>query len=168
MVAQVAQILSNTGLAPACLNLEITESVMMQDADETIPRLHALRALGVSLAVDDFGTGYSSMAYLSSLPLDTLKIDRAFVAKMERGGDDAAIVRAIVALAKSLGLRITSEGIETPAQLTHLRALGCDQGQGYHFARPLPASAFATLLAPAEAAMNVPDPAEREAVVVCA
>ena len=144
LVAQVAQTLKETGLAAGCLKLEITESVMMLDADQTIPRLHALRSLGVHLAVDDFGTGYSSMAYLSSLPIDTLKIDRSFVSKMSRSEDDAAIVRAIVTLAKNLNLQITSEGIETPAQLAHLC---CDQGQGYHFARPLPAAEFAALLA---------------------
>ena len=147
LVAQVAEILAETGLAASCLKLEITESVMMLDADQTIPRLHALRTLGVHLAVDDFGTGYSSMAYLSSLPIDTLKIDRSFVSKMGRSEDDAAIVRAIVTLAKTLSLQITSEGIETPAQLALLCDLGCDQGQGYHFARPLPASDFAALLA---------------------
>ncbi len=147
LVAQVAQVLEETGLAPACLNLEITESVMMLDADDTIPRLHALRALGVSLAVDDFGTGYSSMAYLSSLPIDTLKIDRSFVTQMARSDDDAAIVRAIVTLAKTLNLQITCEGIETPAQLAQLCLLDCDQGQGYHFSRPLPANDFALLLA---------------------
>ncbi len=147
LVAKVAEVLAETGLTPACLKLEITESVMMLDADQTIPRLHALRALGVHLAVDDFGTGYSSMAYLSSLPIDTLKIDRSFVAKMSRSEDDAAIVRAIVMLAKTLGLQITSEGIETPGQLALLCDLGCDQGQGYHFARPLPPADFAALLA---------------------
>ncbi len=147
LVSQVAEILEDTGLAPACLKLEITESVMMLDADDTIPRLHALRALGVCLAVDDFGTGYSSMAYLSSLPIDTLKIDRSFVAKMGRSEDDAAIVRAIVTLAKTLNLQITCEGIETPAQLAQLCSLDCDQGQGYHFSRPLPAVDCAALLA---------------------
>lgn len=147
LVAQVADILEETGLAPSCLKLEITESVMMLDADDTIPRLHALRALGVCLAVDDFGTGYSSMAYLSSLPIDTLKIDRSFVTKMGRSDDDAAIVRAIVTLAKTLNLQITCEGIETPAQLAQLCSLDCDQGQGYHFSRPVPAADFAALLA---------------------
>ncbi len=147
LVAQVAEVLEETGLAPGCLKLEITESVMMLDADDTIPRLHALRALGICLAVDDFGTGYSSMAYLSSLPIDTLKIDRSFVSKMGRSDDDAAIVRAIVTLAKTLNLQITCEGIETPAQLAQLCALDCDQGQGYHFSRPLPAADCAALLA---------------------
>ena len=150
-VAQVVQVLDETGLGAACLKLEITESVMMQEADVTIAKLHALKALGIRLAVDDFGTGYSSMAYLSSLPIDTLKIDRTFVGKMGGHSEDAAIVRAIVMLAKTLNLSITSEGIETVEQLTQLRALECDQGQGYHFSRPLPADQLRAMLV-AEAA----------------
>lgn len=118
----------------------------MQEAEATIAKLHALKALGIRLAVDDFGTGYSSMAYLSSLPIDTLKIDRAFVGKMGQHPEDAAIVRAIVMLAKTLRLSITSEGIETAEQLDHLRALECDQGQGYHFSRPLPPDQLQALL----------------------
>ena len=150
-VAQVVEVLEETGLSAACLKLEITESVMMQEAEVTIAKLHALKALGIRLAVDDFGTGYSSMAYLSSLPIDTLKIDRAFVGKMGGHTEDAAIVRAIVMLAKTLNLSITSEGIETVEQLTQLRALECDQGQGYHFSRPLPADQLRAMLV-AEAA----------------
>ena len=146
-VAQVVQVLNETGLEAAFLKLEITESVMMQETEVTIGKLHALKALGIRLAVDDFGTGYSSMAYLSSLPIDTLKIDRAFVGKMSHHAEDAAIVRAIVMLAKTLNLRITSEGIETVEQLAQLRALECDQGQGYHFSRPLPADQLQALLA---------------------
>lgn len=152
-VAQVVQVLSETGFDTACLKLEITESVMMQETDVTIGKLHALKALGIRLAVDDFGTGYSSMAYLSSLPIDTLKIDRAFVGKMSQHTEDAAIVRAIVMLAKTLNLRITSEGIETVEQLTQLRALECDLGQGYHFSRPLPADQLQAFLA-VEAALG--------------
>lgn len=150
-VVQVVQVLNETGLEAACLKLEITESAMMQETEVTIGKLHALKALGIRLAVDDFGTGYSSMAYLSSLPIDTLKIDRAFVGKMSRHAEDAAIVRAIVMLAKTLNLHITSEGIETMEQLAHLRALGCDHGQGYYFSHPLPADQLQAFLA-AEAA----------------
>jgi len=146
-VALVAEVLEETGLGAERLKLEITESVMMQEAEATIAKLHALKALGIRLAVDDFGTGYSSMAYLSSLPIDTLKIDRAFVSKMGQHAEDAAIVRAIVMLAKTLHLSITSEGIETVEQLAQLRALECDQGQGYHFSRPLPADQLQALLA---------------------
>ena len=145
-VAHVAQVLEETGFGADHLKLEITESAMMQEAEATIAKLHALKALGIRLAVDDFGTGYSSMAYLSSLPIDTLKIDRAFVGKMGQHPEDAAIVRAIVMLAKTLHLSITSEGIETAEQLDHLRALECDQGQGYHFSRPLPPDQLQALL----------------------
>ena len=146
LVTQVVEILRETGLDAAHLKLEITESMMMQDAEATLNKLHALKALGVRLAVDDFGTGYSSMSYLSSLPLDTLKIDRSFVNRMGEQAEDAAIVRAIVTLAKTLNLRITSEGIETQEQLVQLRALGCDQGQGYHFSRPVTAVEMEALL----------------------
>ena len=147
LVADVIQVLKDTELHPSCLKLEITESVMMLDSGTTIPRLHQLKALGIHLAVDDFGTGYSSMSYLSSLPIDTLKIDRAFVNNMGRNPEDMAIVRAIVSLAKTLNLRITSEGIETQEQLAQLHALGCDQGQGYHFDRPMPADQLGARLA---------------------
>ncbi len=147
LVFQVISALKESGLSPEFLKLEITESVMMQDTETIISRLLELRNLGVRLAVDDFGTGYSSMAYLSSLPLDTLKIDRSFVTKMTGSEDDAAIVRAIVTLAKTLNLRITSEGIETSDQRVQLLALGCDLGQGYFFDRPMPAESLGHLLA---------------------
>ena len=139
-------VLAETGMPPACLKLEITESVMMGNAEEMIVRMQQIRALGVRLAVDDFGTGYSSMAYLSAFPLDTLKIDRAFILKMDEP-DGRAILQAIVTLAKSLHLKITSEGIETETQRHQLQALGCDRGQGYLFARPQTSNALAALLA---------------------
>jgi len=148
LVAQVTVALAEAGLTAASLELEITESVMMQEAEVTIPRLHQLKALGIRLAIDDFGTGYSSMAYLSRLPLDTLKVDRSFVSRIGRQEEDA-IVSSVVTLAKALRLRITSEGIETTGQLAHLCALGCEQGQGYLFARPLPAEQMEALLAEA-------------------
>ena len=152
LVAQVARVLAETGLSPACLKLEVTESVMMGNAEGTAARMAALKALGVRLAVDDFGTGYSSMAYLSAFPLDTLKIDRAFVQRLDQP-DGRAIVQAIVTLARSLNLEITSEGIETEAQWHELRAMGCERGQGYYFARPQTAEALeARLAAPPELA----------------
>ncbi len=135
IAAEVAMILGETGLAAGQLKLEITESVMMQDAKKTAIHLEALRALGVRLAVDDFGTGYSSMSYLSNFPLDTLKIDRSFVSRMEEP-EGLAIVQALISLARSLNLQVTSEGIETEAQLEILRGLCCSHGQGYHFKRP--------------------------------
>ena len=146
LVAQVARVLAETGLPPACLKLEVTESVMMGNAEGTIAHLVALKALGIRLAIDDFGTGYSSMAYLSAFPLDTLKIDRAFVSHLDQP-DGYAIVQAIVTLAQSLGLEITSEGIETEAQWHTLRGLGCERGQGYFFARPQTAEALEARLA---------------------
>lgn len=137
LVEDIARTLEETGLDPCHLKLEITESGMMEDAENTITKLRAIQALGVRLAVDDFGTGYSSMAYLSSLPIDTLKIDRSFVVRMTQSPDDAAIVRAIVDLGKNLKLRITCEGIETTDQLERVSELGCDRVQGYLLGRPL-------------------------------
>jgi len=146
LVPQIARVLAETRLPPSCLKLEITESVMMGDTENTIACLQALKELGVRIAVDDFGTGYSSMAYLSAFPLDTLKIDRAFVSRLNQP-DGLAIVQAIVTLAYTLGLEITSEGIETEAQWQELQALGCHLGQGYFFAAPQTAEALEARLA---------------------
>jgi EAL domain-containing protein (putative c-di-GMP-specific phosphodiesterase class I) len=119
----------------------------MQDPDATIATLRGLKELGVGLAVDDFGTGYSSLSYLKRFPVDTLKIDRAFVDGLGTDPRDTCIVRSVLALAKNLGLAVTAEGVETPEQLRQLTALGCDRAQGYHFARPLPADEIGRLLA---------------------
>jgi diguanylate cyclase (GGDEF)-like protein len=132
----VSRILQATGLAPSSLKLEITESVLMQDADAA--RLAALAQLGIHLAIDDFGTGYSSLAYLSRLPIDTLKIDRSFVSRLGHEPESDAVVRTIVALAHTLNLSVTAEGIEEPEQAARLRRLGCHRGQGFLFARPAP------------------------------
>jgi diguanylate cyclase (GGDEF)-like protein/PAS domain S-box-containing protein len=132
----IADMLRQTGLAPTSLKLELTESVLMQDADAA--RLRSLTALGISLAIDDFGTGYSSLAYLSRMPIDTLKIDQSFVARLGQPEGDA-VVRTIVALGHSLNMTVTAEGIERPDQAARLRRLGCDQGQGFSFAHPQPA-----------------------------
>jgi EAL domain-containing protein (putative c-di-GMP-specific phosphodiesterase class I) len=137
LVDEVARILEETGLESSCLKLEITESVLMRDIDGTIDKLWQLKALGVQLAIDDFGTGYSSLSYLKRFPVDTLKIDRSFVSGLGQDSNDTAIVRSVVALAKSLNLAVTGEGIETAEQLGQLQALGCDRGQGYLFAQPL-------------------------------
>ena len=144
----VSAVLHTTGLHPSCLNLEITESVMMVDAEATAEKLHGLRSLGVRLAVDDFGTGYSSMAYLSRFPIDTLKIDRSFTMRLgqQHGDDGVAIVRAIITLARSLNLGVVSEGIETAEQFALLQNMGSDEGQGYYFARPLTSAATAELI----------------------
>ncbi len=143
----VAGALRDAGLAPAGLALEITEGVLMGTAPGTLATLWQLRDLGVGLAVDDFGTGYSSLAYLKRFPVDTLKIDRAFVAGLGADGEDTAIVGAVVGLAHALGLATVAEGVETADQAAGLRRLGCTLAQGYHFARPLPPAALAALLA---------------------
>jgi diguanylate cyclase (GGDEF)-like protein/PAS domain S-box-containing protein len=134
---EVREALEGSGLDPGDLVLEITESVMMQDVETTIARLRELKSLGVRLAIDDFGTGYSSLSYLQQFPLDILKIDKAFVSTVNQGDDGSDLTRAIVQIAKTLGLETVAEGIEQLDQLAVLRSLGCDLGQGYYFARPL-------------------------------
>jgi diguanylate cyclase (GGDEF)-like protein/PAS domain S-box-containing protein len=153
LVETVARALFTSRLEPSSLKLEITESVLMRDVDGTIEKLWALKGLGVQLAVDDFGTGYSSLSYLKRFPVDTLKIDRSFVSGLGQDSNDTAIVRSVVALAKSLNLAVTGEGIETTEQLGQLQALGCDRGQGYLFAKPLSAAEIDDLL---ETGVRVP------------
>jgi diguanylate cyclase (GGDEF)-like protein/PAS domain S-box-containing protein len=136
---QVAQVLRETGLEPARLELEVTESAVMQDPEQAIEQLHRLRELGLSLAIDDFGTGYSSLLRLKRMPVQKLKIDQGFVAGLPSDEDDIAIVRAIIALAKSMGMRVLAEGIEHADQAGFLQDSGCQLGQGYWFARPMPA-----------------------------
>ena len=138
LVDEVADVLAWAGIAPCSLVLEITESVLVQDADLTVQRLRALKALGIRLAIDDFGTGYSSLSYLRRFPVDILKIDRSFVSGVGDGSQDSVLTEAIVMLARTLQLKVVAERIEQPAQLAFLRELGCDLGQGYYFARPLP------------------------------
>ncbi|MBV8982253.1 MAG: EAL domain-containing protein, partial [Acidimicrobiia bacterium] len=138
----VSHAMRSNGLSPGSLSFEITESVLMEDVEFSIESLVGLKALGVRLAVDDFGTGYSSLAYLKRLPLDTLKIDRAFVDGLGTDPNDSAIVAAIVALAGALGLKVVAEGVETDRQMEELRRLGCDRAQGYRFAKPLSAADF--------------------------
>jgi predicted signal transduction protein with EAL and GGDEF domain len=140
IVDQVRDALDKTGFDPTYLKLEITESTLMSDVEQTTEKLHALRKLGIKIAIDDFGTGYSSMSTLNSLPVDTVKIDRSFIAPIVEHEEAAAIVSAIVMLSRSLSLDVTAEGIETPEQVSRLQGLGCNLGQGYLFAKPLPAS----------------------------
>jgi EAL domain-containing protein (putative c-di-GMP-specific phosphodiesterase class I) len=139
LIQDVEDAVRNSGLNPGHLQLEITESVVMQDPEATVLKLNALKGLGIKLAVDDFGTGYSSLAYLKRFPIDVLKVDRAFVNGLAQGGHDSAIVQTVVSLAKALGLHTTAEGIEERSQWTMLERLGCDQGQGFVFSRPLKA-----------------------------
>jgi diguanylate cyclase (GGDEF)-like protein/PAS domain S-box-containing protein len=146
-VKHVATILAETGLDPCYLDLELTEGVLMADAESTGAILYALKAIGVHLAVDDFGTGYSSLSYLRQFPIDVLKIDQSFVRQITADPDDSTIVSAIIDMGKNLKQRVIAEGIETQEQLVFLQARRCDEGQGYLFSRPLPASEFGRLLA---------------------
>jgi diguanylate cyclase (GGDEF)-like protein len=140
IVSVVEEALGASGLDPGRLELEVTESLWIQDGDCVLEQLGRLRGMGVSIALDDFGTGYSSLAYLWKFPFDTVKIDRSFVSEMETEPKAAAIVNTIMGLGKSLGLTITAEGVETPTQAKILREAGCDQAQGFLFGRPLPAA----------------------------
>jgi len=142
----VARILAKTGLPAALLELEITESTLMENAQDTLATLHSLHALGVRLSIDDFGTGYSSLSYLKRFPVDILKIDRSFVLDVPQDGDDMAIVSAIIALAHSLRLEVVAEGVETEAQLDFLRTRDCDLLQGYFLSPALPAQQCAELI----------------------
>jgi EAL domain-containing protein (putative c-di-GMP-specific phosphodiesterase class I) len=146
LVDDVARALDRSGLDPRKLTLEITESILMHDAEGTIETLGKLRALGVRLAIDDFGTGYSSLSYLRRLPVDALKIDRSFVSVVDAGADEAALVRSIISLGQSLRLETVAEGIEQPGQLAELRSLGTRYGQGYFFAKPLEPDAICELV----------------------
>ena len=146
LVDQVEAIVCETGIRPASLKLEITETTLMQNAQDTIAMLKRLKMIGVSISMDDFGTGYSSLSFLNTFPLDHLKIDRSFVGAMGNGNENRQIVRTIIALAKSLNLEIIAEGIETKEQFKKLRRLGCHFGQGYLFSPPLPATEFEPLL----------------------
>jgi len=137
LVGDVERVAAESGIAPGTLGLEITESVLMDEGD-AVTVLEALRARGARLSLDDFGTGYSSLSYLKRFPLDTLKIDRAFVSGLGTGQDDAALVATIVSMAGTLGLEVVAEGVETEEQLRLLRDLGCDRAQGFLLARPLP------------------------------
>ena len=147
LVAQVTDALADTGLEPRCLQLEITESSAMQNAQSAIQTLRELKALGVGLSIDDFGTGYSSLSYLKRFPIDTLKIDQSFIRDIGSDPDDAAIASAIIALAHVLKLKVVAEGVETAGQLEFLTAHGCDRTQGYLFSRPLSADVCSELLA---------------------
>jgi diguanylate cyclase (GGDEF)-like protein len=147
LVDTVRQVLIETELEPGCLVLEITESGLMQRTNGTIQRLDELRALGIHLAIDDFGTGYSSLSYLERFPVDSLKIDRSFIAELSAAGDRPAIARAIIELGRTLRLRVVAEGIEQPEQAEWLIGLGCELGQGYLYSRPLGPDAIEAYLA---------------------
>ncbi len=136
LVAQIQQVLEETQLDARHLKLEITESVVMENAELAAQFFKRLKALGVQLSIDDFGTGYSSLGYLHRFPLDTLKIDRSFVGRIGEAAENIEIVRTIVSLADNMGMEVVAEGVETLGQLAQLRKLNCQYGQGYLFARP--------------------------------
>ncbi|UCV24601.1 EAL domain-containing protein [Ferribacterium limneticum] len=142
----VATILKETGMLPSFLELELTESILMQDAESSASVLESLKAMGMQLAIDDFGTGYSSLSYLKRFPINTLKIDQSFVQDIDIDVDDASIVNAMIGMGKSLKQRVIAEGVETESQLAFLRKLQCDEGQGFLFGHPVPADQFERLL----------------------
>lgn len=150
LVKRIIEIVEKTGVRPQELEIELTESCLMENLDRTLTSLTALRSHGFSISVDDFGTGYSALGYLRELPIDTLKIDRCFVAELDTSRDDLPIVEAIISMAKALRLQIVAEGVENKDQLEILRELGCDHAQGYYFSRPVPGDE-ALLMLPAKA-----------------
>jgi EAL domain-containing protein (putative c-di-GMP-specific phosphodiesterase class I) len=145
-IADVAQILKDTNLDPRWLELELTESSIMRDPEQAIEKLHELKLMGIKVAVDDFGTGYSSLNYLKRFPIDTLKIDKSFVADVCKDPHDTAIVRAIINLGHALDVTVIAEGVETKEQLQYLSALECDAVQGFLFSKALSVKAFEELL----------------------
>ncbi|MDZ4123937.1 MAG: EAL domain-containing protein, partial [Hydrogenophaga sp.] len=141
---EVRHLVESDARTAAGLELEITESLIMEDVKHSISSLHAIRTLGLTIAIDDFGTGFSSLSYLSKLPVDTLKIDRSFVVDMTAAPEGLALVSTIIHLAHALKLKVVAEGVETQEQARLLRLLNCDDMQGYLFSRPVPAGIFET------------------------
>ena len=146
LIPTIVSALANSGVAPSRLELEITEGVLLQSSETTLKTLHQLRALGLRISMDDFGTGYSSLSYLRSFPFDKIKIDRSFVADLDKNTDCASIVHAVTFLGASLGMSTTAEGVETAEEFERLRADGCTEVQGYLFSPPQPATEVARLL----------------------
>ena len=148
LLRHIDDVLLSTGMPANLLQLEITESMVMQNVDRTVKLLHQIQRRGVRLAIDDFGTGYSSMSLMKQFPIDTIKIDRSFVRDLENSSEDRAIAKAIISMGKALGLTVVAEGVETTEQDAFLRANECDEFQGYLFSKPIPAEAIALLLRP--------------------
>lgn len=146
LAEKIAETLEETGLKPDSLALELTESVVQNDARTVLDTLRELKSLGVQIEIDDFGTGYSSLSYLKQFPVDTLKVDKSFVSGLEESLEELAITRVVVDLSHTLGMRAVAEGVETSEQLLQLREMGCDMAQGYYFAKPLPNEEMANLL----------------------
>ena len=146
LVERIDEALQRSGLPPRCLRLEVTETMLMEDAASTAETLRRLKALGVRVAIDDFGTGYSSLSYLRRFAVDTLKIDRSFVTAPQGDRGTDAIVRAVMTLGESLGLGVTAEGIETSEHLALVRSVGCRTGQGFYHSPPVPSEEMSRLL----------------------
>jgi EAL domain-containing protein (putative c-di-GMP-specific phosphodiesterase class I) len=164
VVADVALVLEETGIDPGCVQVEVTEHALLDDEDVAVAQIAALKDLGLKIVIDDFGTGYSSLSYLQRFPVDLLKVDRSFVSGVTHGEGDAAIVRGVIDLAHRLGLGAVAEGVESSAQVTTLRELGCERAQGYLLGRPSTAPTQTAVLTgrpiPVEATIQLPDPAE--------
>jgi EAL domain-containing protein (putative c-di-GMP-specific phosphodiesterase class I) len=146
LIGQIETALRETKVDGHCVRLEITESMVMGDVDAAIDLMLKLKSLDLKLAIDDFGTGYSSLSYLHRFPMDTLKVDKSFVGRLENSNEDRAIINTILTLGQKLGMEVVAEGVETATQVAMLRQEGCDYGQGYFFAKPLPAEAALELL----------------------
>jgi EAL domain-containing protein (putative c-di-GMP-specific phosphodiesterase class I) len=138
----VAELLEETGVTPSLIELEVTEDILLTDEQRVLDTFLRIQKLGVRLVFDDFGTGYASLSYLKKFPLDGLKIDRSFVRDVLTDSDDAAIVSSTIGLSKQLGLSVIAEGIENRATADLLAAMGCEEGQGYHFGKPMPVAAL--------------------------
>ncbi len=164
LIEQIQHILRETGLSPYSLKLEITESVLMEDAESAATMLLQLRALGVQLYIDDFGTGYSSLGYLHRFPVDALKIDRSFISRMGTNGENSEIVKTVMTLARNLDIDVVAEGVETAEQLAQLRAMGCKhgQGQGYFFSKPVDSKTARALIAAESKSLNLLTPLQHQ------
>jgi EAL domain-containing protein (putative c-di-GMP-specific phosphodiesterase class I) len=146
LVSKVSTVLKNNKQNPKYLELEITESIIMRNVNDTISTLNSFKDMGIGISVDDFGTGYSSLNYLKRLPLDTLKIDRAFIKDIPNNEDDVTITSAIIAMAKNLGLSVVAEGVESENHLEFLKQHGCKKAQGYLISKPLPVEEMTAIL----------------------
>jgi len=156
LLDDIARVLEETGIEPGLLELEITESMLMHDADQAVERAASIKSLGVRIAIDDFGTGYSSLSQLKRLPIDTLKVDRSFVRDIPGNAEDEAIIETIISLGKTLGVTVVAEGVETEEQLVFLREHACDEMQGFYFSKPCHPDTFAALLASAPGGRVLP------------
>ena len=163
LVPDVRALLARTGLDPCRLGLEVTENLLIRDADQALGTLRALRGLGLRIIMDDFGSGYSSLRYFQLFPFDTIKVDRSFIAEMDRSPQSMAVVQAAVGLGRGLGAAVVAEGVETPRQLEHLRRLGCSHAQGYLFGKPGSIESFADLVRSPPVRSRAPSPAHRAA-----